>query len=111
MPCRYRLMAPSITPCYRPNPADMTTKPHKRRTPAIRAAITGVHGHLPQYVLTNHELAKMVETTDAWIVERTGITRAAHPEGRGAWHVAHGRGGGARPSGENRYSRRARSIS
>ncbi len=67
----------------------MTTKPSKRRTPAIRAAITGVHGHLPQYVLSNHELAKMVETTDAWIVERTGIRerRILKGEGLGTSHM------------------------
>jgi 3-oxoacyl-[acyl-carrier-protein] synthase III len=71
------------------DPTDMTTKPHKRRAPAIRAAITGVHGHLPQYVLTNHELAKMVETTDAWIVERTGIRerRILKGEGLGTSHM------------------------
>jgi 3-oxoacyl-[acyl-carrier-protein] synthase-3 len=39
----------------------------------VRAAITGVHGSLPDYVLTNAELAAMVDTTDSWIVERTGI--------------------------------------
>jgi hypothetical protein len=32
---------------------------------AIRAAITGVHGHVPDYVLGNEELAKMVDTSDA----------------------------------------------
>lgn len=39
----------------------------------IRAAITGVGGYVPDYVLTNRELEKMVETTDDWIVTRTGI--------------------------------------
>ena len=38
-----------------------------------RAAITGVHGWVPEYVLTNKELETMVETTDEWIVTRTGI--------------------------------------
>ena len=33
----------------------------------------GTGGYLPAKVLTNHELEKMVETTDQWIVERTGI--------------------------------------
>ncbi len=67
----------------------MTSKPQKRRPPAIRAAITGVHGHLPQYVLTNAELAKMVDTTDAWIVERTGIKerRILKGEGLGTSHM------------------------
>ena len=39
----------------------------------IRAAITGVHGHLPDYVLTNDELATIVDTNDEWIRTRTGI--------------------------------------
>ena len=37
------------------------------------AAITGVHGYVPDYVLTNKELETMVDTNDAWIVSRTGI--------------------------------------
>ena len=40
---------------------------------AIRAAITGVHSYVPDYVLTNAELEKMVDTTDEWITTRTGI--------------------------------------
>jgi 3-oxoacyl-[acyl-carrier-protein] synthase-3 len=39
----------------------------------IRAAITGVGGYVPDYVMTNHELETMVETSDEWIVSRTGI--------------------------------------
>jgi 3-oxoacyl-[acyl-carrier-protein] synthase III len=39
----------------------------------IRAAITGVGGYVPDYVLSNKELEKMVETTDEWITSRTGI--------------------------------------
>ncbi|MCF6353250.1 MAG: ketoacyl-ACP synthase III [Cyclobacteriaceae bacterium] len=39
----------------------------------INAAITGVHGYVPDYVLTNDELATMVDTNDEWIVSRTGI--------------------------------------
>lgn len=38
-----------------------------------RAAITAVGGYLPEYVLTNQELETMVETSDQWIRERTGI--------------------------------------
>ncbi len=40
---------------------------------AITAAITAVEGYLPDFVLTNEELAKMVDTTDEWITSRTGI--------------------------------------
>ena len=39
----------------------------------ITAAITGVQGYLPDYVLTNDELSKIVETSDEWITSRTGI--------------------------------------
>ncbi|MBS1619818.1 MAG: 3-oxoacyl-ACP synthase, partial [Bacteroidetes bacterium] len=39
----------------------------------ITAAITGVEGYVPPYVLTNQELETMVDTTDQWITERTGI--------------------------------------
>lgn len=40
---------------------------------SIRAQITGVHGYVPDYVLTNKELETMVDTTDEWITTRTGI--------------------------------------
>lgn len=39
----------------------------------LRAAITGVGGYVPDYILTNKELETMVETTDEWITSRTGI--------------------------------------
>jgi 3-oxoacyl-[acyl-carrier-protein] synthase III len=39
----------------------------------IRAAITGVGGWLPETVLSNADLEKMVDTTDEWILSRTGI--------------------------------------
>ncbi len=39
----------------------------------ITAAITGVGAYVPDYVLTNQELEKMVDTTDEWITSRTGI--------------------------------------
>ncbi|MEL6607040.1 MAG: beta-ketoacyl-ACP synthase III [Bacteroidota bacterium] len=42
-------------------------------THSTNAAITGVHGYVPDYVLTNAELEQMVETTDEWITTRTGI--------------------------------------
>ncbi len=37
------------------------------------AKISAVAGWVPEYVLTNHELSKMVETSDEWITTRTGI--------------------------------------
>jgi 3-oxoacyl-[acyl-carrier-protein] synthase-3 len=39
----------------------------------IRAAITGVGGYVPDYVLTNQELTTLVDTSDEWITSRTGI--------------------------------------
>ena len=39
----------------------------------LRSRIIGTGSHLPEKVLTNAELAKRVDTTDEWIVERTGI--------------------------------------
>lgn len=39
----------------------------------IRAAITAVGGYVPDFVMTNDELAKFVDTNDEWITSRTGI--------------------------------------
>ncbi len=39
----------------------------------IRSVVAGCGTYLPEHILTNAELAKRVDTTDAWIVERTGI--------------------------------------
>jgi len=39
----------------------------------IAAGITGIHGWVPEYRLTNDELSTMVETTDEWIMQRIGI--------------------------------------
>lgn len=39
----------------------------------IRAAITGIGGYVPDYILNNSELSKMVETSDEWIMQRIGI--------------------------------------
>lgn len=39
----------------------------------IHAAITGVAGYVPEDVITNFDLEKMVDTNDEWIVSRTGI--------------------------------------
>ncbi|MCR4301079.1 MAG: ketoacyl-ACP synthase III [Sulfuricaulis sp.] len=44
-----------------------------RETGAVYSRIIGTGGYLPVRVLTNQDLEKMVETTDQWIVERTGI--------------------------------------
>ena len=39
----------------------------------IKSIITGIGGYLPEKILTNFDLEKMVETSDEWIRERTGI--------------------------------------
>ena len=39
----------------------------------IRSAVTGVGAYLPENVVTNSQLAETVDTSDEWIVERTGI--------------------------------------
>jgi 3-oxoacyl-[acyl-carrier-protein] synthase III len=43
----------------------------------LRSVIRGVGSYLPKRILTNNDLAKIVDTSDAWITERTGI-RARH---------------------------------
>jgi 3-oxoacyl-[acyl-carrier-protein] synthase-3 len=47
-----------------------------------RVAVTGIGAYAPERVLTNHDLAQMVDTSDEWIVARTGIRerRIAEPE-------------------------------
>ncbi len=48
-----------------------------------KAAITAVHGYVPDYVLTNQELETMVDTTDEWIITRTGIRERRILKGKG----------------------------
>lgn len=49
----------------------------------LRAAITGVHGYVPDYVLTNAELEQIVDTNDEWITTRTGIKERRILKGEG----------------------------
>lgn len=49
----------------------------------IHAAITGVAGYVPDYVLTNEELEKLVDTNDEWITSRTGIKERRILKGEG----------------------------
>ncbi|CCG98959.1 3-oxoacyl-(acyl-carrier-protein) synthase III [Fibrella aestuarina BUZ 2] len=55
----------------------------------MRAAITGVHGYVPDYILTNAELERMVDTNDEWITTRTGIKERhiLKGEGMGSSHM------------------------
>ncbi len=39
----------------------------------LRAAITGVGGYVPDYILDNNELSQLVDTSDEWIMQRIGI--------------------------------------
>jgi 3-oxoacyl-[acyl-carrier-protein] synthase-3 len=48
----------------------------------IRAAITGVGAYIPEDILTNEELSKIVDTTDEWIMSRVGI-KERHVLGKG----------------------------
>ena len=41
----------------------------------IRSAVTGVGSYLPEQIVTNADLAQIVDTSDEWIQERTGIKR------------------------------------
>ena len=43
------------------------------RTSGQRISITGLGVHVPERVLTNEDLSKLVDTNDQWIVDRTGI--------------------------------------
>ncbi len=56
----------------------------------IRAIITGVGGYVPDYVLNNEELSRMVDTNDEWIMTRVGIKerRILTEEGLGTSYMA-----------------------
>ena len=49
----------------------------------LRAAIKGIHAWAPNDILTNKELEKMVDTTDDWIISRTGIRERHILKGEG----------------------------
>ena len=49
----------------------------------VSAAITAVGGYVPEYILTNFELEKMVDTNDEWIRSRTGISERRILKGEG----------------------------
>ncbi len=42
-------------------------------TKVLRSVVTGVGGYLPDEIVTNADLTKTVDTSDEWIIERTGI--------------------------------------
>ncbi len=56
----------------------------------INAIITGVGGYVPEYILNNEELSRMVDTNDEWIMTRVGIKerRILVEEGLGTSYMA-----------------------
>ena len=55
----------------------------------IHAKITGVGAYVPEYILNNQELSKMVDTSDEWIMTRIGIKerRILKGEGKGSSYL------------------------
>lgn len=56
----------------------------------INVIITGIGGYVPDYILTNEELSRMVDTSDEWIMTRVGIKerRILTEEGLGTSYLA-----------------------
>ena len=56
----------------------------------INAVVTGIGGYVPDYILTNEELSRMVDTSDEWIMTRVGIKerRILTEEGLGTSYLA-----------------------
>ena len=56
----------------------------------VNAVITGIGGYVPDYILTNEELSRMVDTSDEWIMTRVGIKerRILTEEGLGTSYMA-----------------------
>ena len=56
----------------------------------INAVITGIGGYVPEYVLNNEELSRMVDTNDEWIMTRIGVKerRILNEEGLGTSYMA-----------------------
>lgn len=54
----------------------------------MAAVICGTGSYAPDYIMDNHEIAKLVETSDAWIQERTGIKQRHIAEAETTTHMA-----------------------
>lgn len=56
----------------------------------LNAVVTGVAGYVPDYILTNEEISKMVDTNDEWIMTRIGVKerRILNEEGLGTSYMA-----------------------
>ncbi|MBN9507644.1 MAG: ketoacyl-ACP synthase III [Alphaproteobacteria bacterium] len=72
-------LATDTAPPASPPPARRAAAVERGGGPVVRALLAGIGAYLPQTVVTNDELAQRLETSDAWIRERTGI---------GARHIA-----------------------
>lgn len=57
----------------------------------LKAKITGIEAHLPEYILNNEELSQMVDTSDEWIMTRIGIRerRIVKEIGKGTSDIAY----------------------
>jgi 3-oxoacyl-[acyl-carrier-protein] synthase-3 len=64
------LRANGAVPAPAPAPARRAWPP---RPSGVRAGIFGIGGALPERVVTNHDIEQRLDTTDEWIVRRTGI--------------------------------------
>ncbi|MBP9018838.1 MAG: 3-oxoacyl-ACP synthase, partial [Bacteroidales bacterium] len=55
----------------------------------MRAVIKGIGAYLPEYILTNDELSRMVDTSDEWIMTRIGVKerRILKEDGLGTSHM------------------------
>ncbi len=63
------------SPHAEPRPSGATDSSRQKSLPAIFSRIAGTGSYLPEKILTNFDLEKMMETSDQWIRERTGIER------------------------------------
>src|ERR1700704_3849170 len=93
MPCV--LLANSsnwASPPASPRPSSVTMKkiPRTRsRQPSRAVSIIGTGSYVPDRILTNFDLEKIVETSDEWITTRTGIKeRRIAAEGEHTSHMA-----------------------
>lgn len=54
----------------------------------MKASIAGTGSYLPSRIVDNAEMAKLVDTSDEWIITRTGIKQRRYSEGESTWQMA-----------------------
>jgi 3-oxoacyl-[acyl-carrier-protein] synthase-3 len=54
----------------------------------VKLKITGTGRYLPELILTNEMLSQQVDTSDEWIVSRTGISERRLTQGEPTWYMA-----------------------